>query len=505
MVGWTLIACGLICWARRPETRSGLLLAATGFAGSPATSASTRCTSTAGRSSRWCSRTRRGGPRDVSGRPRRRLRPSRSFRRSARSAVATVDPRGVPAVALAGAGYVRARAASARDRLAALCARATSPSSSRESRSPGSPARRTQVWRRRCSSTRPGSASCDRPPRRPPPRAVRACDGRRAAGGALRDTVRAAARRARTGARRPVAGGRLLDAGALGLRRSGRSDARAPTPGAGRSGHADRAATATPSRCSSTIRGAGRSRARGRDRLGNPPHRRERAPAGGGAGPARGAGSVAAPPAAVGGRGAPPARGAAARRRRAAATGAPAHARLGERARRCRLRDGRRIEQAETQLAQTLASCASSPPGLHPRALAEDGLAGALASLAERSPVPVELAHAAGRLPEEVEVATYFVCSEALANVAKHASRIASSVRVEDSAPARLEIEVVDDGVGGADPSGGSGLRGLRDRVESLGGRLRVESPPGDGTRVTAELPLGDVARRRPDPAPGRA
>ena len=165
---------------------------------------------------------------------------------------------------------------------------------------------------------------------------------------------------------------------------------------------------------------------------------------------------------------------------------------------------GRRIEHAETQLARTLAELRELAAGLHPRALIEDGLAGALASLAERSPVPVELSLPPDRLPEELEVATYFVCSEALANVAKHASASRTSVRVAARAD-RLDIEVTDDGVGGADPTGGSGLRGLRDRVESLGGRLRVESPPGKGTSVTAELPLGDLASRRSDPAPGRA
>ena len=162
---------------------------------------------------------------------------------------------------------------------------------------------------------------------------------------------------------------------------------------------------------------------------------------------------------------------------------------------------GLRIDQAETQLAETLADLRELARGLHPRGLVEDGLAGALASVADRSPIPVELSLPADRLPEELEVATYFVCSEALANVAKHASASRTSVRVSASA-GRLEIAVVDDGIGGADPGGGSGLRGLRDRVESLGGRLLVESPPGHGTSVTAQLPL---PHRRPEPAPGRA
>jgi signal transduction histidine kinase len=162
---------------------------------------------------------------------------------------------------------------------------------------------------------------------------------------------------------------------------------------------------------------------------------------------------------------------------------------------------GLRIGQADTQLAETLADLRELARGLHPRALIEDGLAGALASLAERSPLAVELSLSTDRLPEELEVAAYFVCSEALANVAKHASASHTSVRVTAGA-GRVDIAVVDDGVGGADPTGGSGLRGLRDRVESLGGRLRVESPSGHGTSVTAELPL---AHRRAEPAPRTA
>ena len=147
------------------------------------------------------------------------------------------------------------------------------------------------------------------------------------------------------------------------------------------------------------------------------------------------------------------------------------------------------VERARGQLARTLADLRDLAGGLHPRALTEDGLAAALASLARRSPVPVELAVPAERLPAEVEVAAYFVCSEALANVAKYASASRAVVRVTADDRAAL-VEVVDDGVGGADPAQGSGLRGLADRVEALGGALRLESPPGVGTRLAAELPL---------------
>ena len=165
------------------------------------------------------------------------------------------------------------------------------------------------------------------------------------------------------------------------------------------------------------------------------------------------------------------------------------------------------IERARGQLARTLADLHDLAGGLHPRALTEQGLAAALASLARRSPVPVELAVPAERLPAEVEAAAYFVCSEALANVAKYASASRAVVRVAADDRAAL-VEIFDDGVGGADPAQGSGLRGLADRVEALGGQLRLESPPGGGTRLSAELalhgeaPSGDGSHRRADPPP---
>jgi signal transduction histidine kinase len=165
------------------------------------------------------------------------------------------------------------------------------------------------------------------------------------------------------------------------------------------------------------------------------------------------------------------------------------------------------IERASGQLARALVDLHDLARGLHPRALTEQGLAAALASLARRSPVPVELAVPAERLPAEVEAAAYFICSEALANIAKYASASRVVVRVTADDRAAL-VEIVDDGVGGADPAQGSGLRGLADRVEALGGALRLESPPGGGTRLSAELPLhgeapsGDGSHRRADPPP---
>lgn len=165
------------------------------------------------------------------------------------------------------------------------------------------------------------------------------------------------------------------------------------------------------------------------------------------------------------------------------------------------------LERARGQLARTLADLHDLARGLHPRTLTEHGLAAALTSLARRSPVPVELAVPAERLPAEVEAAAYFICSEALANIAKYASASRVVVRVSADDRAGL-VEIVDDGVGGADPAQGSGLQGLADRAEALGGALRLESPSGGGTRLTAELPLqaeagsGDISHRRADPPP---
>jgi len=128
--------------------------------------------------------------------------------------------------------------------------------------------------------------------------------------------------------------------------------------------------------------------------------------------------------------------------------------------------------------------------GLHPALLSHAGVAPALRSLARRSAVPVELdLDVERRLPQSVEIATYFVVSESLANAAKHSG--ASHVHVQVSVDnARLRAVVSDDGTGGARPEHGSGLTGLIDRVEALGGRLSLSSPRGKGTTVSIELPL---------------
>ena len=126
--------------------------------------------------------------------------------------------------------------------------------------------------------------------------------------------------------------------------------------------------------------------------------------------------------------------------------------------------------------------------GVHPAILTEDGLGAALESLAGRTPLPVELDVTDGRLPPQIEATAYFVACEALANVVKHAraSRAAVSARRRNGL---LVVEIEDDGVGGARAATGSGLSGLADRVEALGGRLVVESPAGAGTRVVGEIP----------------
>jgi signal transduction histidine kinase len=153
-------------------------------------------------------------------------------------------------------------------------------------------------------------------------------------------------------------------------------------------------------------------------------------------------------------------------------------------------RAGELLTDVKRQLAAAREELRELARGIHPTMLTEGGLAAALPELATRSGVPVELRVDAGRAPVPVEVAAYFVCAEALTNVAKYAG--AARVTIEARREAgRLVVAIADDGTGGADPRRGSGLRGLSDRVEALGGRLTVESPPGAGTRLVAELPAG--------------
>jgi signal transduction histidine kinase len=142
------------------------------------------------------------------------------------------------------------------------------------------------------------------------------------------------------------------------------------------------------------------------------------------------------------------------------------------------------------ELSQGLAELRELARGLHPAVLTDHGLHAAVAAVAQRAPLPVELTFDQGERPcEAVEVAAYYVVSEALTNVAKYAAATEARVEVRRLGD-RLVVVVSDDGAGGADLRGGSGLRGLEDRVEALGGRLHVQSLPGEGTSVRADLPL---------------
>jgi signal transduction histidine kinase len=149
---------------------------------------------------------------------------------------------------------------------------------------------------------------------------------------------------------------------------------------------------------------------------------------------------------------------------------------------------GEPLEDVGDALTEARSELREFARGMHPGTLTESGLEVAVEELAGRSPFPVDVLVSGTRSPPAVEVAAYFVCSESLANAAKYAR--ASHVRIAIAREGgRLKIAVSDDGVGGADASTGSGLRGLGDRVATLGGRLSVVSPPGGGTQVAAELP----------------
>jgi signal transduction histidine kinase len=153
--------------------------------------------------------------------------------------------------------------------------------------------------------------------------------------------------------------------------------------------------------------------------------------------------------------------------------------------------DERAVEQllaeADAEVVGALGELRALARGIHPTILSEEGLGPALGALARRAPVPTMLRVCPERLPAPVEATVYFVAAEALANVAKHAHASSASIEVARS-NGRVDIQVADNGIGGADANG-TGLRGLRDRVEALNGRLELESPPGRGTRVSAAIP----------------
>jgi signal transduction histidine kinase len=149
------------------------------------------------------------------------------------------------------------------------------------------------------------------------------------------------------------------------------------------------------------------------------------------------------------------------------------------------------FERAGEELSQALEELRELARGIHPAVLSDRGLEPAIEALVARTAVPVRIAiELEAPLPEPVEAAAYYVVAEALTNAAKHSHASEVSVRIarEDGF---ARIEVADDGVGGADSEGGSGIRGLTDRVEALGGRLTLESPLGSGTTVQAAIPSG--------------
>ena len=149
----------------------------------------------------------------------------------------------------------------------------------------------------------------------------------------------------------------------------------------------------------------------------------------------------------------------------------------------------RRLDRARREIATSLEELRDVARGLHPAVVSGHGLEVALEQLVARGPVPVRLRVDVGRrLPERLEVAAFYLVSESLANIGKHAHATSATVDVSRSDDV-VVIEVVDDGVGGADTELGTGLRGLADRVEALEGLLRIWSPSGRGTRVRAEIP----------------
>jgi signal transduction histidine kinase len=149
------------------------------------------------------------------------------------------------------------------------------------------------------------------------------------------------------------------------------------------------------------------------------------------------------------------------------------------------------LSRAQDEVEQALAELRELARGIHPTLLRDEGLRAAVESLARRAPIPVALGGSVeGRLPDQVELAAYFVVSEALTNVAKHASATSASVVIDRQADV-LRVVVTDDGVGGARITAGSGLAGLRDRLDALDATLTVESRVGQGTTISAELPCG--------------
>jgi signal transduction histidine kinase len=155
------------------------------------------------------------------------------------------------------------------------------------------------------------------------------------------------------------------------------------------------------------------------------------------------------------------------------------------------------LDRAVTHATGALDALRDLSRGIHPAVLTKGGLSPALHALIRRSPIPVQLhLDITERLPDHVEVSAYYVVAEALTNAAKHSHAATITVTVEqDAAHGSLRIVVADDGVGGADFAGGTGLLGLKDRVETLGGHIDLRSSPEAGTTVRVKVPLAQGNR----------
>ncbi len=152
------------------------------------------------------------------------------------------------------------------------------------------------------------------------------------------------------------------------------------------------------------------------------------------------------------------------------------------------------LDRAIAQATKAIEELREISRGIHPAILTKGGLAPALRALTSRSPIPVQLdVRVNGRLPNHVEVSAYYIVAEALTNAAKHARASAVTVIVEADV-AVLRADICDNGVGGADFAGGTGLLGLKDRIEALGGQIDVHSPRGAGTSLRVELPLATAS-----------